>query len=148
MPLSVLLPPVMCPEPSSLVTAPGGFWIGTTWYGYKDAAGNFVAEQPSLPAQLAPPDGDALQWESKQRMTPPRKATQWLASLALEGEAVRQPRARELVERWDTVSLSVDRFSLLEATMGEEKALPGKKAPVKKPGKVAKKAAGQRKAAT
>ena len=87
-----------------------------------------VRRRPSLEKKASMFEGRKLAaawkvWESKQRMAPPRKANQWLASLALEGESVRQLRAREMVERWDTGSLSVDRFSLLEATMGE-KQLP------------------------
>lgn len=110
----------MCTEPSALVSAPGGFWIGKTWYGHKDADGNFVAQQPELPPAQAPSGLGPRSVALKQPMAPPGKAISSLACLAREVESVRQRRALEIVEQWETGRLSITRFSLLEATMGDK----------------------------
>ena len=120
MPFSVLASLVVCTEPSSLVSAPGGFWIGKTWYGYKDAVGNIVAKQPEWTAQQAPSKCETGKIVPNQPMAPPGVMAKSMACQAREVESVRHHLAQDMVEQWETGRLSVIRFSLLEATMGEK----------------------------
>ena len=94
----------------------------------QDADGNFVAQQPELPPAQAPSGLGPRSVALKQPMAPPGKAISSLACLAREVESVRQRRALEIVEQWKTGRLSVTRFSLLEATMGDKHVPKSKEA--------------------